>query len=62
MKIAIGSDHAAFPLKEAVRKHLIESGHDVVDKGTYSLDRVDYPVSARRSPKRWFPAKWNAGW
>jgi ribose 5-phosphate isomerase B len=44
MKIAIGSDHAAFPLKESVRKHLIESGHEVVDMGTYNLDRVDYPV------------------
>jgi len=44
MKIAIGSDHAAFPLKEAVRKHLIEGGHDVIDMGTNSLDRVDYPV------------------
>jgi ribose 5-phosphate isomerase B len=44
MKIAIGSDHAAFPLKEAVRKHLIESGHDIVDKGTYNMASVDYPV------------------
>jgi ribose 5-phosphate isomerase B len=44
MKIAIGSDHAGFPLKEAVRKHLFESGHDVADKGTYNSDSVDYPV------------------
>jgi ribose 5-phosphate isomerase B len=51
MKIAIGSDHAAFPLKEAVRKHLIESGHDVVDKGTFSLDSVDYPVFGEKVAK-----------
>lgn len=51
MKIAIGSDHAAFPLKEAVRQHLIESGHDVVDKGTFSLDRVDYPVFGEKVAK-----------
>jgi ribose 5-phosphate isomerase B len=51
MKIAIGSDHAAFPLKEAVRKHLIENGHNVVDMGTYSLDRVDYPVYGEKVAK-----------
>ncbi|NLF50485.1 MAG: ribose 5-phosphate isomerase B [Leptolinea sp.] len=44
MKIAIGSDHAAFALKEAVRIHLIESGHDVKDMGAYTPERTDYPV------------------
>lgn len=51
MKIAIGSDHAAFPLKETVRKHLIESGHEVIDMGAYSLDRVDYPVFGEKVGK-----------
>lgn len=51
MKIAIGSDHAAFTLKEAVRKYLIESGHDVVDMGTYSLDSVHYPVYGEKVAK-----------
>jgi ribose 5-phosphate isomerase B len=51
MKIAIGSDHAAFPLKEAVRKHLIDGGHDVIDKGTFNLDRVDYPVFGEKVAK-----------
>ncbi|MEI8132922.1 MAG: ribose 5-phosphate isomerase B [Leptolinea sp.] len=51
MKIAIGSDHAAFPLKEAVRRHLIESGYAVVDMGTYSLDQVDYPVYGEKVAK-----------
>lgn len=43
MHIAIGSDHAGFRLKEAVRKHLLEQGHTVDDKGTYSDVSTDYP-------------------
>ena len=43
MKIAIGSDHAGFRLKETLRGWLLEQGHDVVDLGTYSDERVDYP-------------------
>ena len=44
MRIAIGSDHAGFPLKEKVAAYLREKGYDVDDYGTYSLDSVDYPV------------------
>jgi len=51
MKIAIGSDHAAFALKEVVRKHLIESGHDVIDMGTYTPERADYPVYGEKVAK-----------
>jgi ribose 5-phosphate isomerase B len=51
MKIAIGSDHAAFALKEEVRKHLIDSGHDVTDMGTYNSDRADYPVYGEKVAK-----------
>ncbi len=43
MKIAIGSDHAGFLYKEAVREFLVEEGHDVKDFGTYSTDSCDYP-------------------
>ncbi len=44
MRIAIGSDHAGFPLKEAVKAELIRLGHDVDDIGTGSADvSVDYP-------------------
>ncbi len=44
MKIAIGSDHAGFPLKEAVRTELERLGHEVVDVGTTSgTESVDYP-------------------
>ena len=43
MKISIGRDHAAFQQKEQVREWLAGLGHDVVDRGCYSEDRVDYP-------------------
>jgi ribose 5-phosphate isomerase B len=43
MKVAIGSDHAGFELKESLRKHLENKGIDVVDKGTFSSERADYP-------------------
>lgn len=43
MRIAIGSDHAGFPLKEHLASWLAESGHAVYDLGTHSTDPVDYP-------------------
>jgi ribose 5-phosphate isomerase B len=47
VKIAIGSDHAGFALKEVVLAHLRELGHEVHDFGTHSLESVDYPDFAR---------------
>lgn len=44
MKIAVGSDHAGFALKETLRRWLELEGHDVTDCGTYSDERADYPV------------------
>ena len=43
MRIAVGSDHAAFPLKVAIVRWLREAGHEVVDVGPATDDRVDYP-------------------
>ncbi len=43
MKIAIGSDHAGFKLKEEIKRFLEEKGIEVVDFGTNSEERVDYP-------------------
>jgi ribose 5-phosphate isomerase B len=43
MKIAIGSDHAGFEHKEALKKWLMTNGYEVNDFGTHSLDSVDYP-------------------
>ncbi len=48
MKLALGSDHAAFVLKEAVKKHLLESGYQVEDVGTHTPDRTDYPIYAEK--------------
>lgn len=46
MRIHIGSDHAGFPLKEAVKARLVEEGHEVVDVGAHSEESVDYPLYA----------------
>lgn len=43
MKIAIGCDHAAYELKEAVKKKLTDEGHELIDVGCYSTESVDYP-------------------
>ena len=43
MRIAVGSDHAGFHLKEELADHIRAAGHEVVDCGTHSDDRVDYP-------------------
>ncbi len=42
-KLAIGSDHAGFESKERAKSDLLALGVEVVDKGTHSLDSVDYP-------------------
>jgi transaldolase/glucose-6-phosphate isomerase len=43
MRVAVGSDHAGFELKEAVKAFVVAEHHEVVDVGTYSTDPVDYP-------------------
>jgi ribose 5-phosphate isomerase B len=43
MKLVLGSDHAGFPLKEEVRKHLAASGHELLDVGAFSATPSDYP-------------------
>ncbi|RLD18490.1 MAG: ribose 5-phosphate isomerase B [Caldiserica bacterium] len=43
MRIAIGSDHAGFDLKEELKKFLEKEGYEVKDFGCYSKDSVDYP-------------------
>ena len=43
MRIALGSDHAGFSLKEHLASWLAESGHAVYDLGTHNSDPVDYP-------------------
>jgi ribose 5-phosphate isomerase B len=43
MRVAVGSDHAGFLLKQAVNSYLADRGHEVLDLGTDSLEPVDYP-------------------
>jgi len=43
MQIAIGSDHAGFNLKEAVKGFLTEMGHTYEDLGCHDNTSVDYP-------------------
>ena len=47
MRIAIGSDHRGFALKEALKKILGELGHEWVDFGCEGEEPVDYPDIAR---------------
>lgn len=46
MKIAIGSDHAGFELKERLIGYLKSKGMEMVDKGTFSSESTDYPEYA----------------
>jgi len=43
-KLALGSDHAGFELKQLIKKHLLEKGYDVTDYGTDGIERTDYPI------------------
>ena len=43
MRIAVATDHAGLPLKVAIVAWLKDAGHEVVDFGVNSPERVDYP-------------------
>jgi len=43
MKIAIGSDHAGFEVKDIIKSFLVELGHEVKDFGCESSESCDYP-------------------
>ena len=51
MRIAIGSDHAGYELKEHAKATLLAAGHEVLDVGTQSADSVDYPDFADRAAR-----------
>ena len=44
MRVALGADHAGFPLKQDLVSFLTEKGHEVLDVGTDSTTPVDYPA------------------
>ena len=43
LKFALGTDHAGYNYKEAVKEHLHNLGHETKDFGTFSNESVDYP-------------------
>lgn len=47
MKISLGTDHAGFLYKEAVKRLLESLGHEVKDFGTFNEEPVDYPLFIR---------------
>jgi ribose-5-phosphate isomerase (EC 5.3.1.6) len=51
MKIAIGSDHAGFRLKEKIKQFLLSKGYEVLDFGTNSTDSTHYPLFAKEVAK-----------
>jgi ribose 5-phosphate isomerase B len=51
-RIALGADHAGFPVKESIKRYLLEAGYPVEDVGTWSDESVDYPDYAKKVSAR----------
>lgn len=49
MKIVLACDHGGFELKEAIKEHLINKGHNLNDIGVYDTKSVDYPDYGKRA-------------
>lgn len=52
MRIAIGSDHAAFEMKEKIVEYLQKKNIEVINCGTHSIESVDYPDYAKKVSKK----------
>lgn len=48
-RVVLGTDHAGYKLKEAVKAYLSGKGIDVIDEGTFSEEPVDYPAIMRKA-------------
>lgn len=48
MKIAIGNDHTAVAMKNHITKYLEEQGHEIINFGTDSKERCDYPIYGKK--------------
>jgi len=51
MKFYIATDHAGYALKEFTKEIVKSLGHDIIDLGPDSADRVDYPDFAKKCAK-----------
>ena len=51
MKLAIGNDHVAIDMKKEVKEYLESKGIEVIDVGTNSTERFNYPVSGYKVAK-----------
>ena len=47
MKVALGADHGGLELKEKIKSHLLNKNIEIIDKGIYELESVDYPHYGR---------------
>ena len=52
MKVIMGSDHGGYPLKEEMKRRLLDEGYLVDDEGCADLGPVDYPDVAFRVARR----------
>ena len=48
MKVFIGCDHAALGMKNEIVEYVKSLGFEAIDEGTYTEERVDYPVYAKK--------------
>lgn len=48
MKLALGSDHVGWELKQEINEYLQSLGHEIVDFGAYSSERTNYPTYGKK--------------
>ena len=61
MKLAIGNDHVGVEMKKDIQKYLEDKGYEVINVGTESTERFDYPISGYRVGKLVAEGKVDAG-
>ena len=44
----MGADHGGYSLKEIIKQHLVEAGHEVLDLGTHDTGSCHYPEYAEK--------------
>ena len=49
MKIVIGNDHIAVDMKNHIEKYLEDKGHEIINVGTDSYERTDYPIYGKKA-------------